>query len=50
MENIWRALKNLNIEIDPAVPLLVIYLEKTIILKDTYIPMFIASPLTIDRT
>ena len=35
---------------DPAIPLLGIYLEKTIIQKDTGIPMFIAALFTIART
>ena len=38
---VWRFLKKLNIELpyDPASPLLGIYLEKTIIQKDTCTPM-----------
>ena len=35
---------------DPAIPLLSIYLEKTIIQKDTCTPVFTAAPFTIDRT
>ena len=36
---VWRFLKKLKIELpyDPGIPLLGIYLEKTIIQKDTYI-------------
>ena len=47
---VWRFLKKLKIELpyDPAIPLLGIYLEKTI--KDTYTPMFIAALFTIART
>ena len=49
---IWRFLKKLKIELsyDPAIPLLGIYLEKTIIQKDTCAPMFIAALFTIDRS
>ena len=45
-------LKKLKIEVpyDPAIPLLGIYLEKTIIQKDTYTPMFIAALFTIAKT
>ena len=44
-KTVWRCLKKLKIELpyDPAVPLLGIYLEKTIIQKDTCPPMFIAA-------
>ena len=47
-----RFLKKLKIELpyDPAVPLLGIYPEKTIIQKDTCTPMFIAAQFTIART
>ena len=43
---------NLKIELpyDPAIPLLCIYLEKTIIPKDTCTPMFTAALFTIART
>ena len=51
---VWRLLKNLKIELpyDPAVPLLGIYLEKTIIQKDTCITMFIfiAAQLRVAKT
>ena len=49
---VWRFLKKLKIELpyDPAIPLLGIYLEKTIIQKDTCTPMFIAAVFTIART
>ena len=49
---VWRFLKKLKIELayDPAIPLLGIYPEKTIIQKDTCIPMFIAALFTIART
>ena len=42
---VWRFLKKLTIELlyDPAIPLLGIYPEKTIIRKDTCTPMFIAA-------
>ena len=47
----WRFLKKLKIEQlhDPAIPLLSIYLEKTVIPKDTWTPVFIAALLTIAR-
>ena len=45
----WRFLENLKIELpyDPTIPLLGIYLEKTIIQKDTCTPMFTTTQLTI---
>ena len=49
---VWRFLKNLKIELpyDPAIPLLGIYPEKTIIQKDICTPMFIAALFTIARS
>ena len=49
---VWRFLKKLKIELpyDPVIPLLSIYPEKTIIQKDTCIPMFIAALFPIART
>ena len=46
---VWRFLKKLKIELpyDPAIPLLGIYPEKTIIQKDTCTPTFIAALFTI---
>ena len=46
---VWRFLKKLKIELpyDPAIPLLGMYPEKTLIQKDTCTPMFIAALLTI---
>ena len=43
---------HLKIELpnDPAIPLLGIYLEKTILRKDTCTPMFIAALFTIAKT
>ena len=35
---------------DPAIPLLGIYLNKSIIQKDTYTPMFMATLFTIAKT
>ena len=48
----WRFLKKLKIELqyDPAIPLLGIYPEKTIIQKDTCTRMFIAELFTIARS
>ena len=49
---VWRFLKKLKIELayDPAIPLLSIYSEKTIIQKDTCNPVFIAALFTITRS
>ena len=49
---VWRFLKKLKIELpyDPAIPLLGIYLEKTIIQRDTCTPVFVAALFTIART
>ena len=49
---VWRFLKKLKIELpyDPAIPLLVIYPEKTKIQKDTCTAMFIAALFTIARS
>ena len=49
---VWMFLKKLKIELpyDPAIPLLGIYPEKTIIHKDTCTPVFIAALFTIARS
>ena len=49
---VWPFFKKLKTELpyDPAIPLLGIYPEKTIIQKDTYTPMFTAALFTIDRS
>ena len=49
---IWSFLKKLKIELpyDPAIPLLGIYPEKTIIQKDTCFPIFSATLFTIAKT
>ena len=51
-KTVWRFLKKLKIELpyDPAIPLLGIYPDKTIIRKDTCTPIFIAALFTIART
>ena len=51
-KTVWRFLKKLKIELpyDPAIPLLGIYLEKTLIQKDTCIPMFVAALFPIAKT
>ena len=55
VQPLWRTvgrfLKKLKIELpyDPAIPLLGIYLEKTIIQKDTCTPIFIAALFTIAK-
>ena len=56
IQPLWRTvcrfLKKLQIELpyDPAIPLLGIYPEKTIIQKDTCTPMFTAALFTIARS
>ena len=49
---VWKFLKKLKIELSyyPAIPLLGIYPEKTIIRKDTCTPMFTAALFTIAKT
>ena len=49
---VWRFLKKLKIELqyDPAIPLLGIYLEKTIIQKDTCTLLLTAAQFTIAKT
>ena len=49
---VWRFLKQLKIELpyDPAIPLLGIYPEKTLIRKDTCTPVFTAALFTIAKT
>ena len=49
---VWRFLKKLKIELlyDPAIPLLGIFPETTIIQKDTRTPVFIATLFTIARS
>ena len=49
---VWTFIKKLKIELpyDPAIPLLGIHPEKTIIQKDICTPMFIAALFTLART
>ena len=49
---VWRFFKKLGTELpyDPAIPLLAIHPQETIIERDTCIPMFIATLFTIART
>ena len=51
-KTVWRFLRKLRVELpyDPAIPLLGIYLDKTIIHKDTCTTMFIAPLFTIAKT
>ena len=51
-KTVWRFPKKLKIEVpyDPAIPLLGIYLEKTIIQKEAHTTMFIAALFTVART
>jgi len=52
MENVWRYLRNLYIELpyDPAIPLLGTYPDKTFLKKDTCTHMFIVALFTIAKT
>ena len=49
---VWRFLRKLKIELpnDPGISFMGIYPDKTVIQKDTCIPMFIAALFTIART
>ena len=49
---IWRYLRKLYIELpyDPAIPLLGIYLDKTLLKKDTCTHVFMATLFTIAKT
>ena len=49
---LWTFLTELKIELalDPVIPLLGIYTEKTLIQRDTHTPMFIAALFTITKT
>ena len=49
---VWRFIRKLKVELpyDPVIPLLGIYMEKSIIQKDTCTPMFIAALFTIAST
>ena len=49
---VWRYLRNLYIELpyDLAIPLLGIYLDKTLLKRDTFTHMFIAALVTIAKT
>ena len=49
---VWRFLKKLKVELpyDPAISILGVYPDKTIIPKDTCTPMFIAALFTIAKT
>ena len=50
-KTVWSFLRKLNIELPhPAIPLLGIYLDKSIILKDTCTPVFIAALVTVAKT
>ena len=51
-KTVWMFLRKLKIELpcDPAILLLDIYLDKTVIQKDTCTPMFIAALFTIAKT
>ena len=51
-KTVWRFLGKLKIELpyDPAIPLLGIYPDRTVIQKDTCTPIFIAALFTIAKT
>ena len=52
IQSLWRFLKKLNTELpyDPAIPVLGIYPEKSIIQQESCITMFTADLFTIART
>ena len=52
LKTVWRLLKKLKTDLpyDPAIPLLGIYPDKTIIQKDSCTPTFTAVLVTIART
>ena len=47
---VWGFLKKLELPYDPAIPVLGIHVEKTLIWKDTCTPIFISSLFTIAKT
>ena len=51
-KTVWKFLKKLKVELsnDPAIPLLGIYADKTIIQKYSLTPVFIAALFTIAKT
>ena len=51
-KTVWRFLKKLKIGLlcDPAIPLMSIYLDKLIIQRDKWVPMFTATFFTIAKT
>ena len=51
-KTVWSFLRKLKVELpyDPAIPLLGMYPDKTIIQKDTCTPMFTAALFTIAKT
>jgi len=49
-KTVWRFLSKLKLPYDPAVPFLGIYLDKTVIQKDTRTPIFRAALFTIVKT
>ena len=49
-KTVWRFLRKLKLPYDPEVSLLGIYLDKTVIQKDTRTPIFTAAVFTIVKT
>ena len=51
-KTVWRFLKKLKIKLpyDPVITLPGMYLEKTIVQKDTYTPGFVEAPVIIVKT
>ena len=49
---VWKFLKKLGLKLryNPTIPILGIYLEKTVIERDTYTPAFTEALITIART
>ena len=52
VQTVWKFLRKLRIELplDPAIPLLGIYPDKTKIQKDAYAPIFIETVFTVTKT
>ena len=52
LKTVWRLLRIVNLELphDLVIPLLDVYLDETVIQKDTCTPMFIATLSTIAKT
>ena len=51
MRTVWIFLKKLNVQLpyDTAIPFLGVIMEKNMVSKDTYTPMFIAALFTVTK-